>query len=300
VMQTTALRAQQYGQQGVLEFSSFELPALGVDMARIAVKTAGINPVDVRRMTGELRYGSLPLFFGTEFAGTVLEVNSTNTKWGVGDEALGSGSDFTHATVIDVPLINLVRRPPTMPWEVAGSLAGAAQTALTILEELGSVSSLLVHGGAGGVGSITIQLASQQGIAVVATGSRANQGYLRSLGASPVVYGPGLIERLNHAHPALFDASIEMAGGEEATTASLACVKPGGIIGSITAAQPSSPRVKSIMRKRDPLLVERVAKGVAAGDLSWEVSASYPFRDAPSAYEALLGRHVRGKSVLAF
>lgn len=299
-MQTTALTARQYGQPGVLEFSSFELPTLGIDMTRIAVKAAGINPVDVRRMTGELRYDSLPLFFGTEFAGSVLEVNGSNTQWSVGDEVLGSGSDFTHATIIDVPTINLVRRPPNIPWEVAGSLAGAAQTALTILEELGSISSLLVHGGAGGVGSITIQLARQQGISVVATGSKANQDYLYSLGATPVLYGAGLIRRLEEEHPAFFDASIEMAGADEALKASLARVKPDGIIGSITATQPSSPRMKSLMRRRDPLLVDRVTNGVAAGELRWEVSAVYSFAEAPAAYAALLAKHVRGKSVLTF
>jgi enoyl reductase len=299
-VKTNALTARRYGQPDVLEFGTSDLPPLEGGMARISVKAAGINPVDARRMTGELRFGSLPLFFGTEFAGTIVDLTGDGSGWGVGDEVLGSGGDFTHATIIDVPTANLVRRPPSVPWNVAGSLAGAAQTAATILEAVGPVSSLLIHGGAGGVGSITIQLARQQGVVVVATGSEESQDYLRSLGATPVVYGPDLLDRLQLTHPGLLDASVDMAGSEEATNVSLARVKPDGVIGSIAAMRPASPRVQPIMRRRDPVLVERVAAGIARGELRWEVSAPYPFAEAATAYAAILGRHVRGKSVLTF
>jgi NADPH2:quinone reductase len=299
-MQTTALTARGYGQPDVLEFATFDLPDLAPGTARIQVKVAGINPVDARRLTGDLRFGEPPLFFGTEYAGVIIALNGDAGDWAIGDEVLGAGGDFTHATVIDVPIANLVRRPASVSWEVAGSLAGAAQTALTILEELGPIASLLVHGGAGGVGSITVQLARQQGIAVVATGSNTNQDYLRGLGATPVVYGPGLVARLERTRPALFDASIDMAGSDEATEASLLRVRPNGVIGTIAAMRPTSPRVKPIMRRRDPALVECVVAGVATGDLKWTISADYDLDDARSAYRAILGRHVRGKSVLTF
>jgi NADPH2:quinone reductase len=299
-MQTTALTARGYGEPDVLEFATFDLPDLAPGTARIEVRAAGVNPVDARRLTGELRFGEPPLFFGTEYAGTIIALNGDAGGWAVGDQVLGAGGDFTHATIIDVPVANLVRRPASLSWEVAGSLAGAAQTALTILEEVGHVDSLLIHGGAGGVGSITIQLARAQGIAVVATGSNASQDYLQALGATPVVYGPGLVDRLEQARPGVFDASVDMAGSEEATEASLARVKPDGIIGTIAAMRPTSPRVRPIMRRRDPALVEHIVAGVAAGDLRWEVSAAYAFPDARRAYQAILGGHVRGKSVLTF
>jgi enoyl reductase len=299
-MKTLALTAARYGQPDVLEFTRLDLPALGPDQARIAVKAAGVNPVDARRMTGEIRHGELPLFLGTEFAGTIVELGSHSMEWTVGDEVLGAGEAFTHATVIDVPVPNLVRRPPSVPWVVAGSLAGASQTAVTILDDLGPISSLLVHGGAGGVGSITVQLARQAGITVVATGSPTNHDYLRALGATPIAYGPGLVERIQAAHPAQFDAAVDMAGTDEATQASLATVTPDGVIASITALRPESPRITQIWRRRDPTSVARVAAGIATGDLTWEVSSTYRFADAAKAYEAILRRHVRGKSVLTF
>jgi enoyl reductase len=299
-MDTVALIAARYGPPEVLEFCRFALPTLGTGQARIAVAAAGVNPVDARRMTGEIRHGDLPLFLGTEFAGTVVDLGTNDTEWTVGDEVLGAGEAFTHATIIDVPVVNLVRRPATVPWVVAGSLAGASQTAVTILDELGPISSLLVHGGAGGVGSITVQLARQAGVTVVATGSPANHDYLRALGATPVAYGPGLVERIRKAHPTRFDASVDMAGSDEATQASLATVAPDGVIASITALPAPSPQVRQIWRKRDPASVARVAAGITAGTLTWEVSSTFPFADAARAYEAILRRHVRGKSVLTF
>ena len=299
-MDTVALNAVRYGQPEVLEFTRFPLPALTTGQARIVVAAAGVNPVDARRMTGEIRHGGPPVFLGTEFAGTIVDLGAPSTEWAVDDEVLGAGDPFTHATVIDVPVANLVRRPPTVPWVVAGSLAGASQTAVTILEDLGPISTLLIHGGAGGVGSITVQLARQAGITVVATGSPANHDYLRALGAIPVAYGAGLVERIEAAHPDQFDASVDMAGTDEATQASLATVRPDGVIASITALPPSSPRINQIWRRRDPTSVARVVAGIAAGDLTWEVSSTYAFTEAAKAYEAILQRHVRGKSVLTF
>jgi NADPH2:quinone reductase len=297
--QTKALTASRYGQPEVLQFTTFDLPSPDTGTAVIVVKAAGINPVDGRRMTGELRYGELPLFFGTEFAGTIVELGGDAGDWRVGDEVLGSGGDFTHATFIQVPIANLVRKPANVSWEVAGSLAGVAQTAATILEDLGAISTLLIHGGAGGVGTLTIQLARRAGIDVVATCSEANQDYIRSLGATPVVYGADLLQQLTQHYP-LFDASIDMAGSDEAFPVSLARVKPDGVIASIVAAPDTPARVTPIWRRRKPEVVRQVASAIAAGQLSWHVSKAYPFDQARTAYAAILAHHVRGKSVLTF
>lgn len=224
-MKSTILLAHAYGPSDVLELETHELPPLDKGLARIHVKAAGINPIDARRMTGEFKHAALPQTFGTEYAGVIVEVDGSQSKWSVGDEVLGSGGAFTHATVIDVPLENLIKKPKNIDWSVAGTLAGVAQTAMTIIDEMGPAKSLLVHGGSGGVGSIVIQLAKEKGIDVVATASASNQDYIKQLGATPVVYGEGLIEKLKQVHPAQFDASIDMIGNEDATQASLATVK---------------------------------------------------------------------------
>ena len=299
-MKSRILIADRYGQSDVLDFVEEELPPLAPGHARIEVRAAGINPIDARRMTGEIRFGPLPLRFGTEFAGLITELPAEAGPWSVGDEVLGSGGGFTHATIIDVPVGNLIRRPSTLDWAVAGSLAGTAQTAMTLVGELGDIGSLLVHGGAGGVGTALIQLAREKGIEVVATASQANQVYLRALGATSVAYGPGLAERIREVHPAAFDAAIILAGTEEATQASLATVKPEGDIASITGVPAPSERVRPTGNKASLASLQYVAERVADGRITWEVSETYPFTRAAEGFAAVLEGHTRGKRVLMF
>lgn len=299
-MQSKILVAPQYGQSNVLEFIDSTLPALAHGMARIEVKAAGINPIDARRMTGEFKHADLPQAFGTEYAGIIVDIDPSNPEWKIGNEVLGSGHGFTHATIIDVPIANLVHKPENMDWLTAGTLAGAAQTAMTILDEMGPVKSLLIHGASGGVGSITVQLAKERGIDVVATASEKNQDYLAKLGAIPVVYGAGLTERLKAIHPEQFDASIDMSGNEDATQASLATVKKAGFMGSIAGKKLSSTAIQPIWVKRNPKNLKYVVDRVANGNFSWEVSRSYPFEHAAQAYDDILQGHTRGKSALTF
>lgn len=301
-METTILFAQSYGQANVLDFTTQELPSLSPGMARIKVKTAGINPIDARRMTGEFKHAPLPQTFGTEFAGVIIDIESNLNGWSIGDEVLGSGGAFTHATIIDVPIANLVARPKSISWEIAGTIAGAAQTAMTILDEIGEVNSLLIHGASGGVGSITVQLAKERGINVVATASVKNQNYLRNLGVIPVVYGEGLVERLKETYAIPFDASIDMSGTEEATQASIKCVRENGFMGSIAGKRLSSPLIRAVWVKRNPDNLKYVVARIADGKFTWEVDANniYPFENASVAYENILKGHTRGKSVLIF
>lgn len=298
---TTVLTAQRHGGPEVLEFLTQPTPRPAQGEVLIKVRAAGINPIDARRMTGE--FGQvLPQHFGTEFAGVIEQLGEGVSGWQVGDEVLGSGAGFTHASYILVPAANLVAKPASLSWEVAGSLAGVSQTASTILRELAlsAPASLLIHGGAGGVGSIAIQLAKQQGLTVVATASAANQDYLRELGAIAVVYGEGLIERIRAVHPEPFDAAVDMAGTAEAIEASLQLVKAHGHIGTIAGKPVNSPRVQPMWVKRNPADLRRVAEGVADGSLSWVVSRTYPFTEARAAYGDILDGHTRGKSVLLF
>lgn len=299
-MQSTILIARQYGSPDVLELITHDLPPLAEGMARIKVKATGINPIDARRMTGEFKHSSLPQTFGTEFAGVIAEINSNKTLWSVGDEVLGSGTNFTHATVIDVHINNLIKKPENMSWSIAGSLAGVAQTAMTIFDEIGPVQSLLVHGGSGGVGSVTIQLAKEKGIDVVATASAHNQDYIRELGATPIVYGSGLIERLKEIHPEPFDASIDLIGNEEATETSLATVKTNGFMGSIAGKKLSSSKIQAVWVKRNPANLKYVVDRVADGRFSWIVSREYPFTEVQLAYHDILEGHTKGKSVLTY
>lgn len=299
-MNTTILLAHAYGQSDVLELETHTLPALASGMARIQVKTAGINPIDARRMTGEFKHADLPQTFGTEYAGVILELNDAQTAWQVGDEVLGSGGSFTHATVIDVPIANLVKKPSTVAWAVAGTIAGAAQTAMTVFDEMGPAQSMLLHGGSGGVGSVIIQLAVEKGITIVATASEKNQDYLQKLGAIPVVYGEGLTERIQAVHPTPFDVSIDLVGNEDATQATLATIKAHGFMGTLAGRKVSSSKIQPVWVKRNVQNLQHVVDGIADGRFQWAVSREYPFVQAQQAYADILEGHTKGKSVLVF
>lgn len=299
-MNTNILIAKNYGSSSVLEFLDQPLPALAAGFARIQVKAAGINPIDARRMTGEFRHGILPQTFGTEFAGEIIAVSPEISHWKIGDQVLGSGGAYTHATIIDVPLENLIAKPATIDWATAGTLAGVSQTAMTILDELGPIESLLIHGASGGVGSITIQIAKERGITVVATASSKNQQYLQELGAQAVVYGPGLVERIQEIHPRLFDASVDMSGTEEATQAALQLVKPQGLRTTIAGKKISSPRIQAIWVKRNPENLKYVVERIADNRYKWQIDQKYPFKQAADAYDHILKGHTRGKNVLIF
>ena len=299
-METTILVGKDYGTaENVLHYLTQSLSALAPGFARIRVKAAGINPIDARRMTGEFRHGSIPQTFGTEFAGEILELNGS-TSFQVNDEVLGSGTSFTHATIIDVPIGNLVAKPKNMSWEIAGSVAGVSQTAMTIMDEIGPVKSLLIHGASGGVGSITVQLARARSIEVVATASSKNQDYLKCLGAIPVEYGSGLIGRIQAAYPEKLDASVDMVGNEEATQASLATVKAGGQMRTIAGRPLSTPKIQALWVKRNVKNLQHVVSGIAEGKYRWEIDTVFPFNEAQSAYSQILGGHNRGKLVLMF
>jgi len=300
-METKILIGKAYGEaKDVLAFHVQNLQPLAGGMARIKVKAAGINPIDARRMTGEFKFSGMPQAFGTEFAGVITEIDKNNPDWKVGDEVLGSGNSFTHATVIDVPISNLVKKPESMNWEVAGSVAGVGQTAATIINELGNIKTLLIHGGSGGLGTITIQIARDKGIEVVATASEKNLDYLRSLGAIAVTYGPGLTERIKAIHPEAFDASVDMIGSEEATQTSLALVKPGGFMGATSGRPLSSHKIQAMWVKKHVSILTPVVEGVASGKYHWEIDTVFPFDHAAEAYSKVLDGHSRGKNVLMF
>lgn len=300
IQKTKILIASTYGDAEVLSIQETDLAPLAADFARIQVRAAGINPIDARRMSGEFKHGSNPQTFGTEFAGEIMELGSPNSSFQVGDAVLGSGGNFTHATVIDVPIQNLIKKPEKLSWEVAGSIAGVAQTAMTILDELGEIKSLLIHGASGAVGAITAQLAIQRGITVIGTSSPQNVAYVKSLGAIAVPYGTGLSERIKTIHPELIDASVDMSGTEEATLTSLELVKPDGIISTIAGKPVSSKRVINIWVKRNPRNLQVVVDGIASGQFEWKIDSIYPFEQAKQAYQKVLTGNMHGKVVLSF
>jgi hypothetical protein len=131
----------------------------------------------------------------------------------------------------------VVPKPPALEWTVAGSILSVGGTAAHALQVAAAKpgETLLVHGAAGGVGQIAVQLAVQDGVRVIGTARESNHDLLRGYGVIPVTYGPGLADRVRALAPDGVDAAIDMIGTDEAVDTSLELVADHHRIVSIAA-----------------------------------------------------------------
>ncbi|MFD8596227.1 NADP-dependent oxidoreductase [Kitasatospora sp. NPDC059646] len=215
---TKAIAFSEYGDPDVLAPIDIEVPEPGPGQVRVAVRTLGVNPLDRRLRTGELA-ALFPIAFpfvpGCEVAGTVTAVGEGVTGFAPGDEVFGGMMAGGYAEHALVQAESLAHKPASLSWEQAAALPTGAETAERVLGVLGvrPGETLLVHGAAGGVGTLLLQFARERGITVVGTASEANHGYLRELGAIPVAYGEGLAERVRAAAPGgRVDRALDASG----------------------------------------------------------------------------------------
>ncbi|MFJ8471329.1 NADP-dependent oxidoreductase [Kitasatospora sp. NPDC094011] len=214
---TKAIAFPQYGDADVLRPVEIELPAPGPGQVRVAVRAVGVNPLDHKVRSGALD-GFFPVTFpavpGYEVSGVVETVGPEVTGFAPGDEVFGAlmGGGYAEHALLDADRLAL--KPATLSWEEAAAIPTVAETAERVLANLGvrAGETLLVHGAAGGVGTLLLQFARARGITVVGTASEANHDYLRELGAIPVTYGDGLAERVRAAAPGGVDRALDAAG----------------------------------------------------------------------------------------
>ena len=275
------------------------------------VRTTGVTPADWLLRSGALRDIAplrLPHIPGMDAAGVVDEVGDGSADVVVGDEVFGltSPSDVGGAAAQYAVLDAWVRKPERMSWEQAGGAAVNVETATRTLDELGvsSGSTLLVDGGAGGVGAAAVQLARERGATVVGTAREVNHPLLVSLGATPTTYGPGLPDRVAALAPQGVDAVLDAAGK--------------GSLPDLVAIAGSRQRVVTIA---DRSAAEHGVKfsrtgGVGASSppgvaglavaahlvdrrrFTVPIDAVFPLSEAAAAHERSASGHSRGKIVL--
>lgn len=215
-----AVQFSEYGTPDVLRVVDVPPPTAGPGQVRLAVRAAGVNPIDWKILHGDMRQVmplDLPGGLGSDVVGVVDQVGEGVTAFGVGDEVLGASLTPSYAQLALADPAALVVRPASVPWEVAGTLAGAGITAWEVLNKLkiAGGETLLVHAAAGGVGTFAVQLAVDRGVRVIGTASEANHERLRAFGAEPVTYGPGLVERVRAVSPRGVDAVLDASGRGE-------------------------------------------------------------------------------------
>jgi NADPH2:quinone reductase len=234
--------ATAFGGPEVLVIHEGDIGAPGTGEVRIAVRAAGINPIDWKRYSGSMGSdAALPVRLGFEAAGVVTEVGSEAVgpagAVAVGDEVIAYRIDGGYADELVIPASAVVPKPPSMSWEAAGGLLLAGATAMHTVVATGvrAGETVLVHAAAGGVGLMVVQLAIARGAHVIATASEANHPYLRQLGALPTTYGEGLADRVRALAPEGVDAAIDCIGTAEAVEVSLELVAARDRIASIAA-----------------------------------------------------------------
>jgi NADPH:quinone reductase-like Zn-dependent oxidoreductase len=206
------------------------------------------------------------------------------------------------AEYIVVSAADVTPKSPEMPGEVAGGFTAGTQTASIALGTLHprEGETLLVHGAAGSVGTAAIQLAQLEGANVVGTASEANQGYPRELGATPVVYGEGLKDRIEAVAPQGIDVVLDGAGGP-ALDISLELVK--GRRRILTLADHDRAAELGVLASKSGRSAARLAELAALyakGDLRFHGRRVYPYTEAAAAHWEIETGHGRGKIVLTF
>lgn len=291
------------GPPEVLQLVDLPRPAPGAGEVLVRVRAAGVQPADLSVREGWAPPGvevPSPAVPGNEFAGVVEALGPATTEVAVGDEVLGYRSLGCYAEYVVVPTSQIVRRPAELPWEVAGGLSGAGQTAHTAIEALALTAddTVLIHAAAGAVGTVAVQLARRAGATVIGTASPGNHDYLRSLGAIPVSYGEGLVDRVRAVAPGGVDASLDAAGAD-GLRAAVELVPDRTRIGTIVAFDLVQPLgVRWLGSRRS---AERLADLVGlyvSGQLRIEIRRTYPLASAVDAHREVGTRHGRGKVVL--
>ena len=314
-MKITAVVAPTYGGPDVVTLIETELAAPATGQVLVEVRAAATNPIDYKLFSGH--YGDdpskLPMRLGLEVSGVVLategEVTGPSAPIHVGDEVIvyPAPGGYSTAVVADAELV--VAKPQNMSFEEASGLMLCGTTAVHALRaaSVGAGNTVLINGASGGVGLLAVQIAVDDGARVIATASATQHEMLRDLGAEPVLYGEGLLERVRELAPEGVDAAIDLIGTDEAADVSMALVadpsRLATIVGSSKGAR-LGMKALGMGPNADPGVAIRSAarldlvRRVEEGSLKVFVDATFALADAADALRDLAQGHSHGKIVL--
>jgi NADPH:quinone reductase-like Zn-dependent oxidoreductase len=295
-----------FGGPEVLHEAEVGVPDPGPKQVRIRVHAAGVNPIDWKIRKGLMRPNlprKLPAIPGSEAAGVVEAVGSEVTGFAPGDEVFGwsRGGAYCEQALLAI----FTRKPRGLSFEDAAALPLAGETAERGLRYLkvGKGETLLIHGASGAVGSYAVQLAVGRGARVIGTAGPGNQDYVRSLGAEPLVYGDGLVDRVRAIAPggvdAVFDVagrgtlgeSVELTGGSADRVVTLADSEGSEKYGVKYSGGPGD----SI---QSPELLAELAGLAVRGELKVTISHAYPLAEAADAQRESETGHGRGGKLI--
>lgn len=306
----TAVRLPRFGGPEVLSLDQVAIPQPVDDEVLVRVRAASINPVDRKMRAGRfalLKEGDLPVTLGRDLAGTI-EARGTRAHdmLSHGDRVFayigferGAQAEFAV-----VKALELVAMPASLDFPAAAAVPLAAMTAWQGLFDHGALQpgqSVLVHGAAGGVGHLAVQLAKACGATVCATASADDLDFVRRLGADRAIdYRAERFEEI----VSNVDMVLDLIGGETRAR-SWGVMREGGVlVSTLDAPDPAEAerhKVRTVPRwiaEPNAAQLGEIADLIEAGKVVVTVAATLPLAEVAAAQERQEKEHDRGKIVL--
>jgi NADPH:quinone reductase-like Zn-dependent oxidoreductase len=307
-----AVVVNEYGGPEVMAIEEVETPEPIPTEVQVRVRAAGVNPVDFKTRAGSGVAGVLgepPLRLGWDVSGIVTAVGGGVTRFKVGEEVFGMPwfprQAGAYAEYVTAPSRHFAAKPHPLSHEEAAALPLAGLTAWQIVVDtiaLETGADVLIHGGAGGVGHLAVQVAKARGANVIASARAEQADWLRELGADQVIdYRSERFEDLVSD----LDAVIDFPGsyGER----SLPVLRPGGILVSVPGGVPrelldlaarGERRATGILVEPDPVGLAGLSHLVEAGQLQVKVDRAFELAEVAEAHRLAEAGHAGGKIVL--
>jgi len=304
----------EFGSPAVLHQIEIPDPVAARGEAVVRIEAAGVNPIDAKLRARKRPSPDItePRPVGFDGAGVVEALGEGVDDLAVGDRVAVRDALGTYASALAVETDKLVKLPDAVTAAEGAAIGIPAGTAYQALRSLGVTEGdvLLIHAGSGSVGQFAVQFAVAWGATVVATASPARHELLRELGAIPVSYDEGLLERVEDAAPAPVTVVLDCAGTDEAIETSLALVEDRDRIATIvrgpdaaefgirafSGGSPVPLTAQELAWRAEAL--SKTVELLAAGDFTIELGPQLPLAEAAQAHELMESGAASGKIIL--
>lgn len=315
-----AIRIYEFGGPEVMKLVEVEKPIPAANQVLIKVYAASVNPADyiIREGGNELLrpFLKLPLGLGLDAAGVVEEVGSEVKDFKPGDKVYGTPNfpgNGSYNEYITATAGNFSLMPKNISFNEAGSLPSCALIAWNGIVDLGKIQAgqrVLIHGAAGGVGSLAVQFAKAKGAYVIGTASPYNFDFLKELGADEVLdYKNQGFENLLNTIDLVFNASPVRDNHTRLKSAEL--LKEGGIFVCTQLDSPISDELKDILAYNNATgtlvgggsmsytsSLKEITRFIDNGGVRAVIGKVYPLEKVADAHRESETKHIRGKIVL--
>lgn len=285
---------------GVPKIETVPRPEPGEGQVRIKVHAASVNPVDWKVAAGASNASRM--IPGRDLSGVIDAVGPSVERWKVGDPVVAVSVSGSYAEYAIASVNAIAAKPARMSFEEAAGIPVVGETAWRAVVTVADVQKgqrVLIHGGAGGVGSAAVQIAKARGAYVIATASPRNHEFLRSIGADEVIdYNTVRFEQQVKDLDMVLNTVDEDTG-----LRSIGVIRPGGILVSVVGAAPAdrceAARIRCAITGRvNGEMLPHVVTLADEGKLRISIQEQFPLEEAAKGWELNRKGHTRGKLIL--